>query len=112
MITGNIKKLIFPPFIKDLESHNFTEDWTEAINVWNTNLSLLLRLQDEFFQKQMLQNDSLHKFLGTFLGTCARTRKVQCNDKLEIELEKKVLIVLLRASESKISSDQIENSTT
>jgi hypothetical protein len=111
MITDNIKKLIFPPYFKDLEAQNFTVDWAEAVNVWNTNLSLLLRLQDASFQKQMLQNDSLHKFLGTFLGTCARSRKVQYSDKLEIELERKVLAVLLRASESKIFSSQTENST-
>jgi hypothetical protein len=114
MITVNIKKLIFPPYVEDLESQNFTEkNWTEAIDVWNTNLSLLLKLQDAAFHNQILQNESLHEFLGTFLGTRARSRNVKHTDKREIELEKKVLAVLLRVSEtSKISSDQSENYST
>ncbi|RIA82309.1 hypothetical protein C1645_788625 [Glomus cerebriforme] len=105
MITDNIRKIIFPPYVEDLESQE--ENWAEAINVWRTNLSLLLRLQDAAFHKQMLYNDSLHEFIGTFLGTRARSRNVKHTDKPEIELEKKVLAVLLRASES----NQIKNST-
>ncbi|CAI2171231.1 10741_t:CDS:2 [Funneliformis geosporum] len=105
-------KLIFPPYVEDLEPRNFMEeDWVEAINVWNTNLSLLLRFQDTMFQKQILQNNSLHKFLETFLGTHARSRDVKYDEFSNKELEKKVLNVLLRASESKVSSSKSRNST-
>ncbi|CAG8435087.1 9654_t:CDS:10 [Funneliformis mosseae] len=103
--------LIFPPYVEDLEPRNFMEeDWVEAINVWNANLSLLLRLQDKMFQKQMLQNNSLQKFLETFLGTHARSRDVKNVEFRNKELEKKVLNVLLRVSESKISSNMSRNS--
>ncbi|CAG8538870.1 15449_t:CDS:10 [Funneliformis caledonium] len=103
--------LIFPPYVEDLEPRNFMEeDWVEAINVWNANLSLLLRLQDKIFQKQMLQNNSLQKFLETFLGTHARSRDVKNVEFRNKELEKKVLNVLLRVSESKFSSNMSRNS--
>ncbi|CAG8696626.1 4284_t:CDS:2, partial [Ambispora leptoticha] len=101
-----MKKILFPPYIN---RHAITEAvWEEALNIWNANLSLLLKLLDSEFANQILENESLKSFLVTFLKTRAGFHELgavidnQTISEDEVALERKVMLVMLRLTQPRI----------
>ncbi|CAG8655683.1 1420_t:CDS:1, partial [Diversispora eburnea] len=100
------KSFLFPPYVNKFSSPKITEaNWKAALEIWILNLSLLLKLNDEKFSKEMIQNESLQKFIETFLGIRSKSCRLvsdQVDSSASLELDKKVLSVLLRSSEPNI----------
>ncbi|CAG8624228.1 1996_t:CDS:2 [Ambispora gerdemannii] len=108
-MTDQMKKILFPPYINRHVNHDITEVvWEEAFNIWNANLSLLLKLLDNEFANQILENDSLSTFLETFLKTRAGFHELgaaidkQMMPEVEVALERKVMLVMLRLTQPRI----------
>ncbi|CAJ0829710.1 16863_t:CDS:2, partial [Entrophospora sp. SA101] len=79
-----------------------SNDWNKALTAWGVGLSLLLKASVSEFVEALLSNKSLQKFLKTFFAL--RKKISNKNNKpnfgenvqqLEIDLDKKVLMVLL-----------------
>ncbi|CAJ0642507.1 10375_t:CDS:10 [Entrophospora sp. SA101] len=96
-----IEEFSFPPYVSyspELSSN----DWNKALTAWGVGLSLLLKASVSEFVEALLSNKSLQKFLKTFFAL--RKKISNKNNKpnfgenvqqLEIDLDKKVLMVLL-----------------
>ncbi|CAG8498284.1 14842_t:CDS:2 [Dentiscutata erythropus] len=116
MATQKVKNLLVPPYIDKNDSQNVTDlQWTTALNIWISSLSLILKSKNEEFSNYLFYNESLRKFLETFLGIRAKIRKfddIQIRQPIEIDLDKKVLAILLRLSEPSISSIKVKNEIT
>ncbi|KAG9298842.1 hypothetical protein G9A89_015863 [Geosiphon pyriformis] len=100
-------KLLFPPFIDRHVAQNVTEaDWEQALNLWKSNLSILLKLPDHEFAKHLIENESLRTFIETFLKIRADFQELLILERTakstEMPLDKKVLLVLLRCSQPKL----------
>ncbi|CAG8438529.1 13273_t:CDS:1 [Dentiscutata heterogama] len=116
MATQKVKNLLVPPYIDKNDSQNVTDSqWTTALNIWISSLSLILKSKNEDFANYLFYNESLRKFLESFLGIRAKIRKfddIQIRQPIEVDLDKKVLAILLRLSEPSISSIKVKNEIT
>ncbi|CAG8741416.1 18627_t:CDS:1, partial [Racocetra persica] len=116
MATQKIKNLVVPPYIDKYVSQSVTDSqWIAALNIWTSSLSLILKSNDIDFANYLFHNESLQKFLESFLGIRAKIRRfeiMQTRHSMEVDLDKKVLAILLRLSEPSISSIQMKNGIT
>ncbi|CAG8619487.1 4427_t:CDS:2, partial [Racocetra fulgida] len=116
MATQKIKNLVVPPYIDKYGSQSVTDSqWIAALNIWTSSLSLILKSNDTDFANYLFHNESLQKFLESFLGIRAKIRRfeiMQNRHSMEVDLDKKVLAILLRLSEPSISSIQMKNGIT
>nr|CAG8489183.1 3767_t:CDS:10 [Entrophospora candida] len=96
-----IEEFSFPPYVSyspELSSN----DWNKALTAWGVGLSLLLKASASEFVEALLSNKSLQKFLKTFFALRKKTSNKNNRpdfgenvQQLEIDLDKKVLMVLL-----------------
>ncbi|CAG8736449.1 17078_t:CDS:1 [Cetraspora pellucida] len=116
MAAQKVKNLVVPPYIDKYGSQSVTDSqWIAALNIWTSNLSLILKSNDTDFANYLFHNESLQKFLESFLRISAKIRKfevLQTRHSMEVDLDKKVLAILLRLSEPSISSIQVKNGIT
>jgi hypothetical protein len=102
--------LLLPPYIEPQISVQITKyEWNNALKLWASSLSLLIKSNNEQFAIQLCENASLKRFLETFVQVRAKIHETT-SDLVSQEvkvLEKKVLAVLLRAVDRNVIYDSI-----
>lgn len=88
---------IFIPYVPRVSQGVTEADWHLALSSWNANFLILLQTTDDQFITEVAANDSLHRFLETFLHY--HTDVSTGSATAEIQLAKRVLMTFLRLSE-------------
>ncbi|KAF9922729.1 hypothetical protein FBU30_007150 [Linnemannia zychae] len=96
-----------PPFVTPVSDSTISEmDFSVAVDDWNENLSRILKHNTKAFWIELLQNQSLSRFLNSFLGEYASFRGNK-DDIWIMELEevvRRVFMIYYRMSETMTDS--------